>query len=393
MAWKKVQDGGVLPSANGFRVFPGDSESIVATRSFKDGNWLEWFDDGVVTAARYEAHETATPNAAFTPSSVTGWTLYAMVQGIADEYRFDVDDGTKAAALLVRTGTVLLDGNSFTLDTRRPRQLRITGRGTTWKLFVDESDSSSLSITPAGASSGTKSLRFGTNLASARAHVRQIAWSEDGDFLASAHGAPDVLATYILPRTLRSHLPSLTQDALGDGDLAEIIRKAEEHADTVVLGADLFRTKRGFGTGGTETNEQHDYAPGGVYKLRYSGVSGITQVQYRTAFDSATWTTLSESSATGWYASQRDKELGFVRIAPRALMRADAVRFTYNWGYTNVPGAVQELTLQMALLRAFNGSLQLGQADVFGQRRTAIQGEIDRMREELQARFQPWGLT
>ncbi len=394
-SWKKIQDGSVLPSANGFRILPPtDSEAIItANRNFKDGRWIEWFDDAVATAARYEAHETATPNAAFTPSSVTGWTLYAMVQGIADEYRFDIDDGTKSAAFLVRTGTVLLDANSFTLDTRLPRQLRITGRGTTWKLYVDESDSSSLSITPATASSGTKSLRFGTNLANARAHLRQLAWSEDGDFIPSLLGAPDVLATYISVKQLRSHMPAISADALNDADLAEIIRQTENHVDALVMGADMARSRLAFGSGATETNEEHDYEAGGMYRLRYNRITTITTVEYRTASGSANWTALTESDQTGWFASQRDKELGIVRIAPRALRYAAAIRVTYTWGYTAVPGPVQDLTIMLALLRAFSAATQLGVQDVFGGRRQAIQGDVDKLLEEIQSRFQPWGIA
>ena len=392
-SWKKDYYGSVAPTSDGFDATSGDTvdSTICNVRAMGDGvSWFEWDDDAGATNARFEA--TGSTTAVFAPVAATGITLYLVVQVVTNQFTIVIDTGTAGYrhTLTIQTGTLDLGGQTSSQDFQRPRKVRITCEGATWKAYIDESDTAIATLTATTATTAAL-LRFGTVTANAKVLLYELAWSESGALLASEFAAPNVATTYCTPQDVRDYL-GLPTDAVGDAVVAKIVRSAEYAVDEAFFGADYSRTKLTFSASQTETNEHVNYAGAELFRLRYPYITAISALSYRSSSDLNSWTALNVGDISGYIASDRDLEQGVVRIPVtlRFLRRAAAFRVTYTHGTASVPLAVRELCVMKAALHVYNATLQHGAADVFDSRRRALESLIKDRESKIAAERVAW---
>ena len=386
-SWRKDYNGSVKPDADGFQLTSGDDTTKANVRTYFDSSWLEYKDTGGVGVnCRYEATaNTATP---WNPTNATGWTLFVRAQVGVNEFTVDIDDGVFREILLLQTGLVQLKATTSSQDLRRPREIRVTGVGSTWKVFIDESDTPIITITAAVASSA-KLLRFGINSGDVNAQIflRELAFSVDGSHLASTLPAPSLVTTYATVQEVRNFI-NIPADGLADATIAEIVRRVEADIDEIMFGSNYTRTLRAFGAGGTETDEVQNFQGGVLFRLRYPFITAISAVAFRTAVN--TFSTLLNSDLTGWFSSARDMETGVIRIAPRLLRRSATIRVTYTWGLATPPAAIRELAILKSALYCYNAALQHGAPDVFEERRESLEAIIEKKTGYIRDGWKAW---
>ncbi len=388
-SWKKVYFGSVLPTSDGFSATSGDTvdATIVNVRAMGDGaSWLEWDDDAGATNARFEA--TNSTSAKWDPTNATGWTLYLIIQVVANQKTIVIDDGGYRETLTLQIGTVNLGGQTSSQDLQRPRAIRITGVGTAWKAYIDESDTVIATLTASGATSA-ELLRFGTVTANAKVLLYMLAWTDDGAYAPTQLAAPDVTTTYVTPSEVRDFVGVLA-DSVGDGVAASLIRKNEKLVDDIFAGPNPRRTKLIFGAGGTETNENIDYrrADDGEYaRTLYPYITTLTSLTY---YSGSAYQAMTSGRTSNYYASAEDLEAGRIRIRINIPYKQDSLQATYTWGISAANEfkrrEAAKLCLYLSAVDVMNAALQHGAADVFAQRKTWLKEEVDRMTKEFAGR-------